>query len=99
MLRYVKGARPCGTRRILDAANRYRQLLTVGEPYPYRNRFSYRVRACRGAQSCYCRYYEVARIEPIYLVTGVVAVLLIGQIAVLVPANRAAREVSVATLL
>jgi len=43
-------------------------------------------------------YYEVARIEPIYLVTGVVAVLLIGQTAVLVLANRAAREVPVAIL-
>lgn len=44
------------------------------------------------------RYYEVARIEAIYLVTGVVAVLLIGQIAVLVPAYRAAREVPITML-
>jgi putative ABC transport system permease protein len=44
------------------------------------------------------RYYEVTRIEPVYLVAGVVSVLLIGQIAVLVPANRAAKEVPVAIL-
>jgi putative ABC transport system permease protein len=51
-----------------------------------------------GLNLAIARYYEVARIEPIYLVTGVVAVLLIGQIAVLVPANKAAKEVPVAIL-
>lgn len=51
-----------------------------------------------GLNLAIARYYEVARIEPVYLVVGAIAVLLVGQIAVLIPARRASRDLPVAIL-